>query len=114
MIVRVREQPLVASVLPQMTFAPPPQLSTAPTVGSHPGIVPGLQPIFISDGELVKTGGVVSFTVMVWSQLARLPQESITVYARAIVYLFGHEPGVVASIELTLVIGVQSDPMAPP
>src|SRR5438105_11686486 len=67
-IVRVRTQPLVASTLSQVTVVP--QAAVVPTAGLQSGMLAGLQPRLALAGQLVKTGPVVSSTVMVWPQVA--------------------------------------------
>src|SRR6266446_9620594 len=76
------------------------QASVAPTLGSHPGMVWGLQPIFVSDGQLVKTGAVVSTAQMVCGQVAKLPQASVAFQGRVMIVLVGQTPGAVASVKV--------------
>ena len=54
----------------------------------------------------VTVGGVVSTTVMVWLQLAELPQSSVAVQVRVCVPVPGQAPGVNASVKVT--VGVAS------
>src|SRR5229473_1209566 len=52
-------------------------------------------------GAQVRVGGVVSRTVMVWMQLAELPQASVAVQVRAMT-LVPVQPLVVASLKVTV------------
>src|SRR5207245_8960452 len=60
----------------------------------------GLQPMFVSDGQLVNTGGVVSTAQMVWSQVAKLPQASVAFQVRVMMGLVGQTPGAVESVKV--------------
>src|SRR5690606_282948 len=51
------------------------------------------------------TGGVVSSTVIVCTQSLALPQSSTAVHVRSMVYVSGHEPGIVVSEYVISVIG---------
>src|SRR5690606_40266747 len=52
--------------------------------------------LFRLAGQVI-TGGVVSSTVIVCTQSLALPQLSTAVHVRSIVYVSGHEPGMVVS-----------------
>src|SRR6266404_5799204 len=87
------------STLAQLMLVTP-QSSEAPTAGSQPGIVSGLQPRFVLAGQLVNTGPVVSTTHIVWSQVATLVQASVAFHVRVIMVLVGHVPGALASLKV--------------
>src|SRR5690606_40188283 len=55
-------------------------------------------------GQVI-TGGVVSSTVIVCTQSLALPQLSTAVHVRSMVYVSGHEPGMVVSEYVISVIG---------
>jgi hypothetical protein len=67
--VRVRKHPLVVLTTAQVTVAVL-QVSVAPTAGSQPGIVAGLHPRLMLDGQFVNTGAAVSTVqVITWLQV---------------------------------------------
>lgn len=56
-------------------------------------------------GNPLITGGVVSFTFMVWTPVAVFPQASVAVQVRVNVYASGQEPAMVASTNVN--VGVE-------
>ena len=55
----------------------------------------------------VKVGGVISCTTMVRLQVAVFPQSSVAVHVRVVLYVFGHEPGVLTSENVIATLGSQ-------
>ena len=51
-------------------------------------------------GQVI-VGGVVSMTTTVWLQLALLPEQSVAVHVRVLLYVPGQDPGVVTSTNVT-------------
>jgi hypothetical protein len=58
-------------------------------------------------GVLAKTGATLSFTVMVWDEVAVFPQISVAVQVRTIEYLLAQVPGVMASATVIETVPVQ-------
>ena len=55
----------------------------------------------------VMVGGVISCTTIVLLQVAVFPQSSVAVHVRVVLYVFGHEPRVVASENVMETLGSQ-------
>ena len=79
------------------TNAGVPQLSVAVGV-THEG-VPEHSAVE-GPGNPLMTGGVVSSTLITWDAVAVLPQSSVAVQVRVIVYASGHDPAIVASTKV--------------
>ena len=65
------------------------------------------------------TGGVLSSTKMVCRQVLELPQSSVALHVRLIVYSCGHAPPMVTSVDVIVGVGSQLSvavavPLAPP
>ena len=60
------------------------------------------QLIVLGAGNAVITGAVLSNTLIVCEAVVVLPQRSVAVHVRLIVYELGHEPGVVTSANVKL------------
>src|SRR6188474_2226027 len=56
----------------------------------------------------VIVGGVISCTTMVPLHVAVLPQSSVAVHVRVVVYVPTHEPGVVASTKVIVTVASQA------
>src|SRR5687768_3680307 len=82
------------------------QSSVAVAVPVLLGSVEAEQSIVVSAGQLI-TGGVVSVTLMVCTQLEELPQASVAVQVRVMVWLPGQLPGTVLSVKVTTGAGSQ-------
>ena len=87
------------------------QLSVAVAYPVFDGSVEAVQSTVLPDGHVI-TGGVVSSTVMVWTQVATLLCASVAVHVRVIVYSCGHEPGVMLSEYVTVIGGQFTVPTA--
>src|SRR5678815_1712141 len=55
----------------------------------------------------VIVGGVISCTTIVRLQVAVFPQSSVAVHVRVVLYVFGHDPGVLASENVIVTLGSQ-------
>ena len=55
----------------------------------------------------VMVGGVISCTTMVPLQVAVFPQSSVAVQVRVVLYVFGHDPGVLTSEKVTVTLASQ-------
>jgi hypothetical protein len=100
-IVRVRPQLLLLSTNDLVTVGVP-QSSVAVTALISPvGMVEGLQPRFWSAAHCVKLGAVLSAVqVIVWTQVALLPQASVATYVIVRVWL---QPLLLSTDELEIV-----------
>ena len=96
------------------------QLSVAVAVPlDPPGAVLAVHSIVILGGQKVITGGVLSSTKMVCRHVLELPQSSVALQVRCIVYSCGQAPPMVTSVDV--MVGVRSQlsvavavPFAPP
>src|SRR5678816_1907656 len=52
-------------------------------------------------------GGVISCTTIVRLQVAVFPQSSVAVHVLVVLYVFGHDPGVLASENVIVTLGSQ-------
>jgi hypothetical protein len=75
--------------LATVTVTFPPQLSLAIMLAVSGSGTSVAQETVMFPGH-VRVGGVLSNTVMIWAQVAVLPQTSVAVYTRVIVYWFAH------------------------
>src|SRR5690606_267186 len=80
------------------------QLSVAAASPKETGKVLSSHSTVTLAGQVI-TGGVVSSTVIVCMQSLALPQSSTAVHIRSIVYVSGHEPGMVVSEYVMSVTG---------
>ena len=55
----------------------------------------------------VIVGGVISCTTIVRLQVAVFPQSSVAVQVRVVLYVFGHDPGVLTSEKVIETLGSQ-------
>ena len=55
----------------------------------------------------VIVGGVLSCTTIVRLQVAVLPQSSVAVHVLVVLYVFGHDPGVLTSEKVTVTLASQ-------
>ena len=82
------------------------QLSVAVAVPFvPPGAVLAVHSIVIFGGHVI-TGGVLSSTKMVCRHVLELPQSSVALQVRLIVYSCGHAPATVTSVDV--IVGVRS------
>jgi hypothetical protein len=72
------------------------QLSVAVALPVFAGSVLAVHSMVMLPGHVI-AGAVLSSTVMVWTQLLLLPQSSMAVHVRVIVYSCGHPPAAVTS-----------------
>ena len=95
------------------------QLSVAVAVPfAPPGAVLAVHWIVKFGGQVI-TGGVLSSTKMVCRHVLELPQSSVAIHVRVMVYSCGHAPATVMSVEVMLTTGSQLSvavavPFAPP
>ncbi len=68
---------------------------------------PGAAGRLMFEGQGVRTGGVVSATVIVWTCDVTFPQSSVAVHVRWIVKLLAQAPGRIVSEWLTDTLGSQ-------
>jgi hypothetical protein len=73
------------------------QLSVAVALPVFAGSVLAVHSIVILPGHVI-VGAVLSSTVMVWTHVLLLPQSSVAVQVRVIVYSCGHAPPAVTSL----------------
>ena len=88
----------------QLTVGAPSQAS--PTVGAKFTTLLHSPRVTLPGQAIV--GGVVSTTLMVWLQLAWLPQWSVAVQVRVTLKFCGHDPGVLTSLKVTVGFGSQA------
>ena len=95
------------------------QLSVAVAVPLvPPGAVLAVHSIVRFGGQVI-CGGVLSSTKMVCRQVLELPQSSVALHVRLMVYSCGHAPATVTSVEVTVGVASQLSvavavPLVPP